>query len=536
MQEDSNKNIFNRREIERKIIACLVKEPMPSDASRDVLASLSGLDFSERSLGLAFDAIKRLSSEGLRIGVEVVVAATQNKITPEELTGAASGLDGEAVSSYLPSLARALKEYSMKDALRQLLDYANNALTCGMAIETILPAVQDRLTSISSETKTRVRGAMEARKKQVEKFRSMANGTFKEEERIPLGIPEVDELLRGGISKGSLAILAARPSCGKTALAVSVATRTLQDGKKVFFASLEMGDSEIVDRLSACFSGVPIPYSMKFWNELERDARHDKGLRNGLEELQDIEGFENYASRLRFLDNAPYDEFFNEIKLSFSRENFDVLILDYLQLLQGRPGEGLRETVVKISGGLKSLARELNIPILALAQLNRDSSKEGRPPRMTDLKESGSIEQDADIVILLSEGSDESERLSLKQYERPRLLDVVKHRQGRTGSFKLVFEPTCFRFRAREAGSPNDSTKEAPVPVQTPPLAAFPPMAQAPVLAAPLPEQDAFDDELLDSLTNCEEADLSRFFSDKTDSNAPPIGEALEEVFEDKQT
>lgn len=93
-----------------------------------------------------------------------------------------------------------------------------------MAIETILPAVQDRLTSISSETKTRVRGAMEARKKQVEKFRSMANGTFKEEERIPLGIPEVDELLRGGISKGSLAILAARPSCGKTALAVSVAT------------------------------------------------------------------------------------------------------------------------------------------------------------------------------------------------------------------------------------------------------------------------------------------------------------------------
>ena len=66
-----------------------------------------------------------------------------------------------------------------------------------MAIETILPAVQDRLTSISSETKTRVRGAMEARKKQVEKFRSMANGTFKEEERIPLGIPEVDELLRG---------------------------------------------------------------------------------------------------------------------------------------------------------------------------------------------------------------------------------------------------------------------------------------------------------------------------------------------------
>lgn len=135
-----------------------------------------------------------------------------------------------------------------------------------------------------------------------------------------------------------------------------------------------MGDSEIVDRLSACFSGVPIPYSMKFWNNLERDARYDKGLRNSLEELQDLEGFENYASRLRFLDNAPYDEFFNEIKLSFSRENFDVLILDYLQLLQGRPGEGLRETVVKISDGLKSLPRELNIPILDLALLNGDSN------------------------------------------------------------------------------------------------------------------------------------------------------------------
>lgn len=104
--------------------------------------------------------------------------------------------------------------------------------------------------------------------------------------------------------------------------------RTLKVGKKVFFASLEMGDSEIVDRLSACLLGLPIPYNMKFWNTLEQDASRCKTLRNGLEELQNIEGFGNYASRLRLLDNAPYDEFFNEVKLSFARENFDVLILD----------------------------------------------------------------------------------------------------------------------------------------------------------------------------------------------------------------
>lgn len=88
--------------------------------------------------------------------------------------------------------------------------------------------------------------------------------------------------------------------------------------------------------------------------------------------MQDLEGFENYASRLRFLDNAPYDEFFNEVKLSFARENFDVLILD--TAFTGTTNKGLRETVVRISNGLKTLARELNIPVLALALLNGDSN------------------------------------------------------------------------------------------------------------------------------------------------------------------
>ena len=445
----TDKQNFNRREIEQQIIAWIVDDSAQSTASRDALATLTPEDFSDEVWRRAFVQARKHAGAGTAFD-ELILEAETNGFVPASEVRSAINKNGSGLADrHLPPLVDALKKYAQQDKTQKAILFANEQINSGKDCNEVAASLQSQLAEISTGAKSRVRTATKARIEQIADFDAMAAGTFKEKERLSLGIPALDRILKGGVPTGALAVLAARPSVGKTALAIHVAANALRTGKKVFFASLEMGDHEILDRLSACLTGVPTPCSVKNWESLEASSLSKEKLRNGMNEMRSIESFGNYANRLRFIDNAPYETLFSEIRLSFARERFDVLILDYIQLVQGLPKECLRETVSKVSAGLKVLARDLGVPVLALAQFNRAPSKEARKPRMDDLKESGSIEQDADIVMLLSDDSAPNAQEVKHAPRLPRFLEVAKHRQGGVGELRLSFDAPLSRFTER---------------------------------------------------------------------------------------
>tara|TARA_R100001163_G_C5068470_1_gene208848 strand:+ start:3587 stop:4891 length:1305 start_codon:yes stop_codon:yes gene_type:complete len=209
-------------------------------------------------------------------------------------------------------------------------------------------------------------------------------------EYIPTGIKSYDQSLkRNGFGPGQICIIAARPGRGKTTLAMNVALRTALDDKAVGIFSLEMGDDELIEKMCSTLSGVQVqqiydkvalPKNIeKFNNALERVSN----LNILIDEKADT--FEKVASKSRYW-----------------KRKFDIklLVVDYIQLMKG---EGTRrdEQISSISRSLKSLARQLRIPIIVVAQLNRESEKEDRQPRLSDLGDSSSLERDADSVTFL---------------------------------------------------------------------------------------------------------------------------------------
>jgi replicative DNA helicase len=258
---------------------------------------------------------------------------------------------------------------------------------------------------------------------------------------VASGFADLDQLTTG-FQPSDLVILAARPSVGKTSLALNVAEHAaVREGKTVGVFSLEMSKEQLVLRLLSSVASI--------------DSQR---LRSGfLEELD----FARIAPALQALSDAPIyiDDTPNistmELRTKARRlqaeHGLDLLIVDYLQLMQAttqsRDSNRVQE-VSEISRGLKGLARELKVPVIALSQLSRQPEmRESREPRLSDLRESGAIEQDADLVLFLwrekekagDEGEIDGEVINLR---------LAKHRNGPTGEVKLWFKKSQTRFQS----------------------------------------------------------------------------------------
>lgn len=238
------------------------------------------------------------------------------------------------------------------------------------------------------------------------------------------------DLLTSGLQPGELVLVAARPSVGKTSFAVSVALRGLLAGKKIFFASLEMSRIELAERLLVADSSV-----------------NSHRLRQGRLDANDHERLGVTASRLTpkplWIDDAPAQNMLriaaNSRRLRL-RHGIDLVIVDYLQLVEPENKREQRyEQIGAISRRLKGLARELGIPVLALTQLGR-AAEDRRRPRLSDLRESGSQEQDADVVLLLHREEDKSGPV------QPIVAILAKQRNGPTGEFDLAYHRQYMRF------------------------------------------------------------------------------------------
>ncbi|HCC67709.1 TPA: replicative DNA helicase [Patescibacteria group bacterium] len=259
---------------------------------------------------------------------------------------------------------------------------------------------------------------------------------------VSTGFKELDSLL-GGFQKSDLIIVAARPSVGKTALALDMMRHAaIHEKKNIAFFSLEMSQVQIMDRLLGMQSGVP------FWKIRTNQVSDDEVLK-----LSNSMGL--MADANIFIDDQA-GQHINQVRTKARRlameRGVDIIFLDYLQLMHGNSKESRTIEVAEVSQGLKNLAKELNIPVVALSQLSRAiEQRQSRRPQLSDLRESGSIEQDADVVMFIDREeiwNPDTERKGLGQ------LVVAKHRNGPTGVVELAFlkEIASFRNLYRKKG------------------------------------------------------------------------------------
>ncbi|PYF42603.1 replicative DNA helicase [Metamycoplasma alkalescens] len=267
---------------------------------------------------------------------------------------------------------------------------------------------------------------------------------------LKLGFPELDEVLLG-LNKGDLMILAARPAMGKTAFALNIANNVAKRGKTVLFFSLEMSNPQLVQRMMAIDSSVSIA-RLKI---KDLDIEDQRNLIHTVEDMSTWNIFINDKATLTISDISTLSK-------RFARNaKVDLVIIDYLQLIgdaSKRSQENRQLEVAKISRSLKQLGRELECPIIALSQLSRNVEKrEDKTPLISDLRESGAIEQDADRVVFLhrddyyknkknNEQAQNNENDQEKVQASLTNVIVAKNRHGATKTIQLLFVPEYNRF------------------------------------------------------------------------------------------
>ena len=263
------------------------------------------------------------------------------------------------------------------------------------------------------------------------------------------GFPDLDELL-GGLQRADMVVLGARPSMGKSALAINVAVNAAKQGQSCGIFSLEMTGDQIAMRILSSETGVD-------------SHRLRLSLYTAQEETRIIDAIGHLSDLPVYIDDTPYQGMVeirgNSRRLALER-GLDLLVVDYLQLIQGqaRSGQANRvQEISEISRALKVLAGDLRVPVIVCSQLNR--MVENRPshrPQLSDLRDSGSIEQDADVVLFIHREdvytTEEEWEQTKPGQEYPRNLAeiiVAKHRKGPTGSVRLEFADNLVRFESR---------------------------------------------------------------------------------------
>jgi replicative DNA helicase len=257
---------------------------------------------------------------------------------------------------------------------------------------------------------------------------------------IPTGFADLDFKL-AGFQKSDLIILAARPSMGKTALALDIARQaSVNHGIKVGIFSLEMSSQQLVDRMLAAQSNVDA-WKMRT-GKLSRQDDFES-IREGLDKL---------SKAPIYIDDQPGNSILKMRSIARrlkGEKGLDLIVVDYLQLMvpTQTKNDNVVQQVTEISRSLKNLARELDVPVLALSQLSRAIEQRGGKPRLSDLRDSGSIEQDADVVMFIhreDKYKEEEEKTNIAE------ILIEKHRNGETGKVELFFNEKKATFQSMD--------------------------------------------------------------------------------------
>ena len=421
--------------------------------------TLTKKSFYDEKNGIIFQAIVDLSDRKTPIDLTTVTAEL-NQIKKLQEVGNVEYIT--ELINIVPTAANIdsyIKIVEDTALLRGVIDTSTEIATLAYENEgevaDILDQVEQKIVKIirnrrSSEFRT-IQEVLGEVQKNLEKL----SETKGEVTGIPTGFYELDKLT-SGFHENQLIILAARPAMGKTAFALNLATNVaVNTDKTVAIFSLEMGAEQLANRIISSLGQIE-GSKLSSGNLLNNDWKRITEARSQLA-----------TAKLYISDDAGVTV--GDIKskcrrLATSEEGLDLVIIDHLQLLTmgGNYGNNRQAEITDISRSLKKMAMELNIPVIALAQLSRGvESREDKRPKMSDLRESGSIEQDADIVALLYRDDYYQTPKDSNESPDPSLSELIigKHRNGPTGKIDLLFRKntsTFLNFIKDNKGEPNE--------------------------------------------------------------------------------
>ncbi|MFC1756421.1 replicative DNA helicase [Patescibacteria group bacterium] len=443
---DNDENVKvppNNIEAEKSVLGSLM---LDKDAIIRVADLVRVGDFYKDDHNIIYESMLELYEEHEPIDVLSLSSKLEDKKKLEEIGG----------SSYLTSVVNTVpsasnithyaKVVQRKATLRRLITTASEIVELGYKesedIEKLLDEAEQKMFGVSQKYIKQdfipLKSILESAFNRIDELHK-GDGQFR---GVPTGFPDLDNIL-AGLQKSDLVILAARPSIGKTTLALDIARNIAINQKvPVGIFSLEMSADQLTDRMIAAQSGVDL------WR-LRTGRLKSEGDNNDFQKIGDAMGV--LGDVPIFIDDAASSnvmEMRTMARRLQAEHNLGVIIIDYLQLMEGRSNDNRVQEIAEISRALKQLARELNIPVLALSQLSRAvESRSPQVPKLSDLRESGSIEQDADVVLFLYREDREKPDTPNKNIVE---VIVAKHRNGPVGKTQLYFNEASTTFKALE--------------------------------------------------------------------------------------
>ncbi len=437
----SNQEHPHSLEAEQALLASLIKD----ESLWDKISSLIVEDyFFHPAHKIIFRAITALIARNIPISL-IALTHYLEDVNKLDEAGGADFLQSLAsfplTSHHITTYAEIVADRAIRRCLMKLAQQMNHQAIepAGQKAADILDFFQAQMLSLTSQA------ASDTKPMPVTAFIKQTLDRIEENKNndklyngIPSGFTDIDRLT-SGFQQGDLVVLAARPSMGKTALSLEFTMSAIYSNFPVLFFSLEMPAEQIILRLLSMMTGVD----------------HDTLRRGKLQNLQAIaHGIETLTSKPLYIDESSSLTISGirsrarlvARELEHQGKKLGVVIIDYLQLIRGTSSQENRVLEVsEISRGLKSLAKELKIPVIALSQLNRGlESRNNKRPVMSDLRESGAIEQDADLIMFIYRD----------EYYNPGSQDkglaeiiIAKHRNGPIGTAKLVFTPEKGSFK-----------------------------------------------------------------------------------------
>jgi replicative DNA helicase len=444
-------------EMEKALLGALLLNPNAIYEVADVVGVDSFYAGKHRTI---FDAMLSLHAKGDPIDVVTVSSRLKERKQLPDIGGAAyiSELAAAAVS---PGSARHYAQgVQTKFVLRSLIDASNRIGELGYEedrdIEQVLDDAQAAIYQVTnspmlqsfSAIKDELTEAWE-RWENLQKHKGSMRG-------IPTGFPQLDNML-AGFQKSDLIILAARPSMGKTALALDIARNTAVKHKtNVGIFSLEMSSQQLTDRMLSAQAGVD-----SWYLRTGRSFKHEDDYANLQQAMADLSEAPIYIDDNASMTVLAMRSIARRLKLE---RGLDMVIIDYLQLItpSSTRNDNIVQQVTEISRSLKAMARELEVPVLALSQLSRAVEQRRGRPRLSDLRDSGSIEQDADVVMFIHREDKMNADTGAEKTNVAEIL-VEKHRNGPVGKIDLMFDEKSTRFTTPDKSDWGDITSETKV-------------------------------------------------------------------------
>ncbi|KLE04657.1 replicative DNA helicase [Aliarcobacter butzleri] len=442
--------------IERAVLSSIFFNP---EELEDILGILKPKDFYLPAHKKIFEVMVKLHDEGMPIDEDFI----RNKVNSKDVDDSIllEILSANPITNTL-AYVREIKDSSVKRELASLATTIKKvAIEDEVSANEALDTIQGELYKISTDSATSelkdMQSITHSTLSYIEKMKKLGNKHLIGE---TTGFDALDRRTTG-FNEGDLVIIAARPAMGKTALVLNMALKNVERGKGVIFFSLEMPAEQLMLRMLSVKTSIPL-----------------QNLRKG--DMDDAQwsnlssAFDSLNTKKLFVDDGGSVNI-NQLRARVRKlaqnedNNIKLVIIDYLQLMQGIGTKDRHQEVSDISRGLKMLARELKIPIIALSQLNRGlESRPDKRPMLSDLRESGAIEQDADIIMFVyrddvykerdearkekeakDKGEDYKSKFINKPIEEAEII-IGKQRNGPIGTVKLDFHKNLTKFLDKE--------------------------------------------------------------------------------------